>query len=298
MLDNDSHILVCTDFSDFSNWAVKAGAYLKSKTGATLHVLHVNDFPLQWDWVINEAMTDYLDERFNFELMNISQQRLRHQLSELQVQAIPHVLIGFPSYEIQQFIKDKKINLVIIGHKGKGNSIFNLGSLAAKILASSSIPTLIVKKEFLLSKIAGLVDSSTEMKEIIEATEKLGKIFTCPNEIISLIVDIESRFLGIGKVGFSTKLLSLSDEDKKQLIKEVQFNIRSYLKKNSDTKVKVELTVERKISYQLNSILLNDHVDLVVMKRHQSDLLKKILIGSETRRMIEIFDGHLLILPP
>jgi hypothetical protein len=34
------------------------------------------------------------------------------------------------------------------------------------------------------------------------------------------------------------------------------------------------------------------------MRRHQAELLEKILIGSETRRMLEIFHGNLLILPP
>jgi hypothetical protein len=39
-------------------------------------------------------------------------------------------------------------------------------------------------------------------------------------------------------------------------------------------------------------------MDVIIMQRHQSTYLEKILIGSETRRMIEIFEGNIIILPP
>jgi len=74
--------------------------------------------------------------------------------------------------------------------------------------------------------------------------------------------------------------------------------ISKVLDPHSNCKIRVEMTVEKHLAYHLVKILDEDKVDLVVMKRHQKGILDKILIGSETRRMLEIYSGNILVLPP
>lgn len=297
MLTN-ANILVCTDFSPFSDLALKAAEELRRKAKATLHVLHVNDLPVQWDWSVNEALSEHLNEQFEVDLLNNSRKRVLNQMNVNGVQGVPHVVLGLSYQEIHNFIRERGINLVIVGHKGRGNTKFHLGGLTNKLVASSPVPVLVIKDKFLKTRVAGLVDPNGPSREIISATEELSKLLECPSEIISLFGDILDRFIGVGKLGFSTKLLSLTEEDKDELRRNMKEKVQKELSPNSKTEVKAEVTTERKYAYHLNSILAQDHTSLAIMKRHQEGMLEKILIGSETRRMIEIFEGNLLILPP
>jgi hypothetical protein len=61
-------ILVCTDFSEAANLALLAAEKMRKKTNGLIHVLHVNEFPLQWDWVSTEAQAVYLNQQFRLEL--------------------------------------------------------------------------------------------------------------------------------------------------------------------------------------------------------------------------------------
>jgi nucleotide-binding universal stress UspA family protein len=292
-----SNILVCTDFSANSETVLKVASALSIKARASLYAAHVCEQPMQLDWSANESMANYLNERFEVDLIDSSKKKLEQQLSGLGIQGEPHVTLGVPLQALQPLIQEKGINLLVMGHKGKGKTPFYLGGFASKIIASASVPVLIVKREMLTNRIAGLLDPDGPMDEIITAADELASIFSGPIEFVSLFGDVGAQ-IGIGKLGFSTKLLSLTDEERNEVIKNIRNRIRKELRHDSRAEIKVEITVEKKFAYHLNSILEGDHTDLAVMKRHQSGFLEKIIIGSVTRRMIEIFEGNLLILPP
>lgn len=292
-----SNTLVCTDFSSSSDLALKMANTLSLKTGGSIHLVHVCEYPMQWDWSVNESMTNYLNEKFEVDLINSSRKRLEQQMSSLGVLGEVHVTLGIPYQAIHSLIKEKGINVLVMGVKGKGETPLYLGGLASKMIASSPVPVLIVKREMWTNRIAGLVDPDSPMKEIITATEEVASILSGPIEFVSLFGDVASH-IGMGKLGFSTRLLTLPDQERNEVIKIIKDRIRKEIQPSSKAEIKVEITIEKKFAYHLNSILAGDHTDFVVMKRHQSGFLEKILIGSETRRMLEIFEGNLLILPP
>ena len=290
-------ILVCTDFSSSSDLAIKVAKNICLKSRGSIHLMHVCEYPMQWDWSVTESMTNYLNEKFEVDLINSSRKRLEQQMSSLGIIGEAHVTLGVPYQAIHSLIKEKGINLLVMGHKGKGETLFYLGGLAGKMISSSPVPVLIIKKEIFSNRVAGLVDPFDPMKEIITATEELASILSGPIEFVSLFGDM-SAYIGVGKLGFSTKLLTLTEQERNELIKSTKDRIRKELGPSSRAEIKVEITIEKKFAYHLNSILAGDHTDIAVMKRHQSGFLEKILIGSETRRMLEIFEGNLLILPP
>jgi hypothetical protein len=78
--------------------------------------------------------------------------------------------------------------------------------------------------------------------------------------------------------------------------------MKSAISKNLDThtkcKIKVGLTEELQVAYHLVNILQEDQVDVAIMQRHQKKIMDRMMIGSETKRMIELFTGNLLVLPP
>jgi nucleotide-binding universal stress UspA family protein len=297
-MKNVSRILVCIDFSATSELALKAAKEFQERLKAKLMVLHVVEYPLQWDWSFNQTTTEYFNENFESEMISAGKKRIDSHLVELGIEGEGVVYLGNPFQIITATVNDAAIDLLIVGHKGRGESAVSLGGLSNKLIASSSIPVFVVKIPLWRTRVAGLVDPSTTMKDIITTATELAHLFECPLEIISLFVDIAARFIGLGKIGYSTKLLTLTPAEREEIIKNIRERVRSELPPDAKASIKVEVSLEKKFAYHLNAILSGDHTDIVVMRRHEAPLLEKILIGSETRRMLEIFEGNLLILPP
>jgi nucleotide-binding universal stress UspA family protein len=285
------NILVCTDFSSFSFYAAKAAEKIREKCNGTAHLVHICEFSVMWDWM----PPDYIEGRFELDLLNTLREKMDQEIEKTGLKAQGHVEIGIIPTLITQQALEKKINLIVIGHKGQ-SARFHLGSIAQKIIQTATVPVLVVKNDFVINKIAGLIDPNGEMEEIINWTEDLSLLFKCEPQIISLFPDVASRFIGVGRLGVSTELLSLTDHQKELIKKDLKDKIKSKLILK-ETDLRIEFSTERKVSYHLNEIVEEEKIDLVIMKKHQSEFLEKILIGSETRRMLEILNKNLLILP-
>ena len=294
---NAPKILVCTDFSPESRSALILAEKIRKKTGGQISLLHVSEHTIMWDWIPSEGLLNAQDERFEVDLLNTFRKKISEELDVTGAVGSGEVTIGVASSVIIKEIEEKKVDLVVMGHRGRSRTIFHLGSLAQKIIASSPVPVLITKKTE-LDHLAGLVDPTEDMKLIVNWSEELSSLLSCRLEIVSIIPDFAAQFLGIGKIGISTELLKLRPDDRIALIQATTEKINKALDPHTEAKVRVEVSPEKRISFHLNSILEEEKIDLVIMKRHQAELLEKILVGSETRRMLEIFHGNLLILPP
>lgn len=290
--------LVCTDFSKNSFTALCAVKEFLHTIHSKIYILHVIQYPIEWDWSFSQVSIDFYNANLEIELIKNAKERMLNDLSEIGIDGDVLIRIGNVHQVINEVIDEKRIGLVFIGHKGKGQSPLALGGVATKIISTSKTPVFVFKSPLYKTRIAGLIDPNGPMGEIIRYSFELKEILNCSLEFVSLIADIRARFIGIGKVGFSTKLLRLSDKERAQLVHNTANKIRSELKSNSSAEIKVEISLEKKLAFHLTSILAGDHTNIVVIRRQNSSFLEKTLIGSETRRMLEIFDGNLLILPP
>lgn len=294
----DPIIMACTDFSPYSDMALKAAEELRIKTNGKLYVLHVSEIPVIWDWIPEGGTPSLLDEKFEFELMKSLRMKIDRQMRECGVNGEPHISLGLAHAQIANEISERKVDLLVLGHKGKTGGIFRLGSIAEKLVASATIPVLVTKGPFQLRKLSVLADPTTSMKELVFAGESLAELFSARLEVVSLFSDLSARFIGIGKLGFSTELLTFSENERRELVRSAKEQIQQHLKNPDSVDIRIEFTTERKMAPYLSSILRDGHTDLAIMRRHQGTLLEKILIGSETRRMLELSDRNLLILPP
>lgn len=292
------NLLVCTDFSTYSNGALKIAEKIRQKTNGHMDVLHVSEHTAMWDWLPNEGLPNITDAKFEVDLLNTLRITLSRQMENYAVTGEAHVSMGLPASVIIQEVIDKKIDLIVMGHKGQTGLNFPIGSLAQKIIASSPVPVLIIKQDSDINKIACLIDADYPMKTLINWSEEMSFLVSAHLTVVSVVSDIFARLAGYKKTENASELTVLRPEQKNQMITEVKDKIRSFLAKESRPELRVEMRTEKKLSFQLNSILTEEKIDLAMMKRHQHDFLEKILIGSETRRMLEIFKGNLLILPP
>lgn len=142
-------ILVATDFSEPSNVAVTYGRALAEAFHASLHVLHVLDdvtlrgvvgegyigpaptFP-QREQAIERDARDELDSLFS----DADRDKLKAHVT---------VATGGAIAEILRYAQEHKIDLVVMGTRGRGGlSHLLLGSVAEEVVRKSPCPVLVV----------------------------------------------------------------------------------------------------------------------------------------------------------
>lgn len=292
-------ILVCSDFSTSSDEALKAAEKIRILTHGTLHALHVLELNVAWDWMPEaEGGPKALSKKSEGDLLTSLQKKLEDQLARNKVKGDCYIFTGLPDSTIIQQVLEQRIDLVIMAHKGKSRSNFVVGSLAEKVIAFCPVPLLIIKKPFEAPKVAALVDPNGDLTTAVKWAEEFSLQFSSNLTVISLFPDVTYHYANFLKQISGPTLPALSQEQKANIVKAVADNIRAQITKHVKPHIRVEINEEKKVAYHLNSILVDEHIDLAVMKRHQTNLLEKIFIGSETRRLLDLYNGNLLILPP
>jgi nucleotide-binding universal stress UspA family protein len=138
-------ILVPSDFSEYSDQALRYGLELARKFGATLYLLHVVTDPATQAFagdVFTTPPAEVLDQ-----WVVEAEQRLTavvpdRDRARVRVRAV----VGSPYSEILQFAEEEEIDLVVMGTHGRGGvSHFLLGSIAERVVRRSPCPVLTVR---------------------------------------------------------------------------------------------------------------------------------------------------------
>ena len=143
-------ILFAVDGSPFTTKAAKyLVTYLEQfRDAPKLHLLHVKS-PIPVGLAVtrarailgNDAVDSYYEKEAAAALAPAEKVLRKH---ELQFEA--SYKVGDVSEEIQQYVKKNKIDLIIMGSHGHGALAgVVLGSVATKVLATTTIPVLIVR---------------------------------------------------------------------------------------------------------------------------------------------------------
>lgn len=143
------NILIPVDFSVFSESAAKMGAYLARETGAELHLMHVANAPADWNAMSVKAQQDYPEIEGRMVEAEIKLDKFAAQHLFDGIQTNTYVYAGAAYDQIVQFIDSYKMDLVIMGAHGAGetNGLF-IGSTAQRVIRSAKCPVLSVKKDY------------------------------------------------------------------------------------------------------------------------------------------------------
>ena len=142
-----AHILVPTDFSDYSQTALKYGCELANRFGATLHVIHaVEEYRAFTPDSGMLLVPDYMEQL--------------NQAAERELQKLPDpdwfsggddrvvrgVRQGNPFVEVVRYAKENEIDLIVIGTHGRtGLTHALMGSVAEKVVRKATCPVLTVR---------------------------------------------------------------------------------------------------------------------------------------------------------
>ena len=135
-------ILVPTDFSKKHISPLETATNLAKKYKSTIHLLHVVEI------IPNATFKEY--ENFYNNLEKRAQKQMSILMSSYQgksVQILPHICYGNRVQEILKFIKEHKIDLIIMNsHKVElGNPIDSWGTISYKVALLSESPVMLVK---------------------------------------------------------------------------------------------------------------------------------------------------------
>lgn len=278
-------MLVCTDFSESSDLVLKAAEELRLKNGGSIDLLHISELGLHLEDVLTDPLKKTYRDVFLGGLKESLEAKILNQVKRCGLS--PNIIYrdGKVDEVIVEMAGEGKHDLIVMGHGQKPFIKQLLGSNTAKVISNTPLPLLVIKTTLRLQKIAGLVDESRKMDRIVIGTLDFLRNFQCGEaEFISLWLDFPAPF-GNSEEGFKVKT-SLNEE------------IEHYANPSDKTSLRVGPTRELKLAIPLEKILKEDKIDIVVLKKFSEGNPKRAYIGSTTKRLLEIFEGNLLILPP
>ncbi len=140
------HILVMTDFSEDSRYAVAVAARLARMNRSNLTILHVAHDESQISLYINESDVRRIKEQIDKEV-KMEMDRLTETIPELKDLKIRQVIRrGIPYVEGLLEIEKGEYDLVILGSHGKTSiKKFFFGSTVAKVARRAPVSVLITR---------------------------------------------------------------------------------------------------------------------------------------------------------
>ena len=141
-------ILVPTDFSTFSDKALKEAIDIAKQYGSTIHLLHVISMIQQC--AIDYCMTSKMVEELEKQSAETAQKRIKEEIDKFPeskaVAIIPEVKNGASYEEILKDQKEKNIDLIVIAsHGSTGLLSYFMGSVADKVTKGATCPVLLLR---------------------------------------------------------------------------------------------------------------------------------------------------------
>ncbi len=140
-------ILVPCDFSDPAVEAFKFAVSIAEKSSGTVHLLHVVELPVLYDSAAVLSFEQaYMSDRKKEVLKGFKKLEEKYA-KDVPINIKAHVEYGGAVPVIRRMITETKADLVVLGtHGAKGLKEFVIGSNTEKIVRSSPVPVISLKK--------------------------------------------------------------------------------------------------------------------------------------------------------
>lgn len=264
------HILIPTDFSDNAWNAIKYGTAMYHKTRCAFHIVHVN--PISYNSGGEAAM--YITPELQEEtLLKESHKKLDQLIKE--IQRLPlntkHTFhtaarYGFFTDHIKQLIKEKNIDLIIMGTKGAtGLKAVSLGSNTGNVLTKVRCALLAVPENA----------AYNSPREIGFPTDfQLNYDVKVLDQIKELTIMHKSalRFLYVAQKG----------ED----LSEIQLKNQEFLKNYfRETEHSFSILTEKKLDDAVQCFVESRDLDMLVMVAKNLNFLERILFKPAVEKI-------------
>jgi universal stress protein A len=141
-------ILVPTDFSTYSDKALKEAIDIAKQHGSKIHLLHVISIVQQC--AIDYCMTSEIMDELEKQSTETAQKKIKEEIDKFSeskaVTVIPEVKKGVPYEEILKDQREKNIDLIVIASHGTTGLLHHfLGSVAERVTKGAKCPVLLLR---------------------------------------------------------------------------------------------------------------------------------------------------------
>lgn len=165
-------IIVPIDFSNYSEYALKAAALLSKKTDAVIYALHMLDLQ-----EINLSQSPDFSQEKSIYFLKMAEKKFKDFLQKdflQEVKVVPVVKHYKVFSEINEIAKEINADLVIMGSEGAtGFKEFFTGSNTEKVIRHSEVPVLVIKNELNDANFKNIVFATDFSEESIPAYKNM-----------------------------------------------------------------------------------------------------------------------------
>lgn len=284
-------IVVATDFSESAALALEWATRFAEPFGAELHLVHAWQIP-----VLVGPAGAYLATT---EVSGTLEHELRAELGRIAADRPVtgrHLINGTPETAVQQVVEATNADLIVVGTQG-GSALAHVlfGSVAERILRTSSVPVALISKDTVLrpasEPIISTVMTPVELVPGDDHGEKaaahalhLARRFEAQFELVHA-VDLPAYVHNHAELAKETEGVLQSElSGLMQRIGASAPEAKAYLRVGKPTQVLLEH-------------VSSEHVDLVVMRTHGHGAVERFFLGSMTETMIRKSGAPVLVLP-
>ncbi len=290
---NKPHILVCTDFSESSDWALLEAHRFVEKKGGDIQLLHIAELNFYLRWLGHGLLEDDDHKRFICLIYNDLMERMVAQSKRTGVECKASVLFEASAARgIKSFCMEKETSLILMGARGATSSANLIGSLVRTVINQAEIPVMVIKSATPVRKVAGLIGGSEELKTVITVGQELSSLYGAEFEIhtswprLSPVMDTMCS-------EYSSAVRLQIEKESLQGMDELRTKIHECL--NRESVVRVSMAAQFNVGKDLVDNLRAHDIDTVVLKKRHKSWLEQKLIGHVSDRVLELFKGNILV---
>jgi nucleotide-binding universal stress UspA family protein len=282
-----NRILCATDFSDFSNQTIPYGIALAQQFEAHLLVCHIIDLPFAS--IAGEVQIDPIEQQNR--MVDYAHGQLAELFADESIDWEPLVTVGHTADEIDRFVKNNGVDLVVSATHGRsGIKRLLLGSVTERMMRTLSCPLLIIreKKEdgfqppkikFSPKRILVGCDFSSDSNLAYQYGLSLAQEVEAELHLIHVVEPpiYQSVLPGMLDVNENPRqpILSILEEKLDQMVPE---DARHWCKLNTTL-------LEGKPDEELSRYARLNDIDLVVLGVRGHSLVETLFVGSTTDRV-------------
>lgn len=270
------NILIPTDFSKNSEFAVEFGAELAHTLNASVTLLHAYNIPVLVDEVVIESTTIENWDKENKEMLRNIARKLKNNHPDLEIHA--KSVLGLAEDIILNESNAEGTSLTVMGSKGEGNAgdaIF--GNVTSDIIRRAKKPVLIVRPGV----------AYKPLNKIVLACHKESMISANVAHVINTIASaFHSRLY----------ILDIVREDAEPIADAYSEanKIKSHFEMLEPT---VHVMKDEKIVHGINEFAHEYEADLVIMLPGKHNLFERMFTEIHTPHMVKDSQKPLLIIP-
>lgn len=212
------------------------------------------------------------------------------------------LLRGVPNEKINEIANEEEADLIVMGKRGQGLiDRMLIGSTTLKVLRESDIPVLAVKSS----------DDESEVKlnNILVPIDISEKSDTALTYAINLAVDLNAKILAAYVFWLDSHIYDIPPNVLDDLLKQSEINLTGRVQEVKQRQAKKsdkigDLDIETDVLHGISpgitiaNYAVASNIDLIVMNTHGRKGIKKLVLGSETEKVIQNSKCSVLALKP